>query len=281
LEKIQLSKLRKKERIIGPPNYHDRFHLEFPAEESILQHQLQDLKQFTLDHSMKMNCKKTKCLPFINSKTKDFVPSLYLEKDSNLEVIYQLKLVGIIITSDLSWQGHMDYTLSRVNKSIWQLVRFKQLGAPREKLITLYTLKIRSILMFGAICFHSSLTLEQSAKLELQQKRCLAVILGTDYINYSNALGLTMLPRLDTFRKDACLKWAIKAQNDPKHSELFPLTTSQRTTRYRIKFEEQFCKSVKLYKSTIPYMRRELNRYYKQKEHPLTLTTKSGSIFKL
>ena len=142
---------------------------------------------------MKINSKKTKCLPFISSKTKDFVPSLYLEKDSNLEVIYQLKLVGIIISSDLSWQGHMDYTISRVNKSIWQLVRFKQLGAPREKLLTLYTIKIRSILMFGAICFHPSLTLEQSAKLELQQKRCIAIILGTDYISYSNALGLTML----------------------------------------------------------------------------------------
>ena len=156
-----------------------------------------------------------------------------------------------------------------------------ELGALREKLLTLYTIKIRSILMFGAICFHSSLTLEPNAKLELQQKRCLAIILGTDYISYSNALGLTMLPRLDNFRRDACIKWAIKAQNDPKHSDLFPLTTSQRTTRYRIKFEEQFCRSVKLYKSTIPYMRRVLNRYYKQKEPSLTLTTKSGAIFKL
>ena len=85
--------------------------------------------------------------------------------------------------------------------------------------------------MFGAICFHSSLTAELSAKLELQQKRCLAVILGSDYLHYSNALTQTSLPRLDKLRKDTCLKWAIKAQSDPKHSDLFPLSNPQYNTR--------------------------------------------------
>ena len=93
-------------------------------------------------------------------------------------MIYEIKLVSLVLTSDLSWNSHISYTVTRVNKVIWQLVRFKQLGAPREKLKTLYILKIRSILMFGAVCYDSSLTLELSKKLEMQQKRSLAVILG-------------------------------------------------------------------------------------------------------
>ena len=92
---------------------------------------------------------------------------------------------------------------------------------------------------------------------KLQQKRYLAVILGTDYISYPNALVLTILPRLDTFRKDVRLKWAIKAKNDPRHSDLFPLTNSEKTTRNKTKFVNQFCRGVKLYKSTITYMRTE------------------------
>ena len=156
-------------------------------------------------------------------------------------------------------------TISRVNKTIWQLVRFKQLGAPREKLISLYILKVRSILMFGAICFHSSLTVEQSSMLQLQQKRCLAVILGYEYVGYSNALVLTSLTRLDYLRKDSCLQWAIKAQSNPKLLDLFPLANSERTTRNRTKFVEQFCRGAKLYKSAVPYMRRELNKYHRQK----------------
>ena len=276
LEKISLSKLVPKTRIIGPPNFHDRFHLKLPQNGSILQHQLEDLKQFTKSHSMKINSLKTKCLPFINSRTKDFLPELTLEEGNYLEVIYQLKLVGLVINSELSWQPHIDYTVARVNKVIWQLVRLKQLGAPRDKLITLYVLKVRSILMFGAICFHSSLTQEQSYKLELQQKRSLGVILGTDYRHYSHALNITALPRLNTLREKACLKWSLKAQSDSRHTDLFPLNQNERTSRHSTKFVEQFCRGAKLYNSTIPSMIRELNKYYKESNNQVVITTKLG-----
>ena len=172
-----------------------------------------------------------------------------------------MKLVGIYLTSDFKWEKHINYTVSRVNKVIWQLVRFKQLGAPREKLKTLYILKIRSILMFGAVCYHSSLTLELSRKLEIQQKRSLAVILGTEYISYSHALNIMNLPRLDDLRTTACLNWAIKAQQDPKHSHLFKLNSNN--TRHQNKFIEPLCRTTRYYKSSIPSMTRALNKHFR------------------
>ena len=87
------------------------------------------------------------------------MPELQLENGSFLEVIYQLKLVGLVVTSELTWTAHVDYTVKRVNKVLWQLTRFKQIGATQDKLLTFYILKIRSILMFGAVCFHSAVTL--------------------------------------------------------------------------------------------------------------------------
>ena len=81
------------------------------------------------------------------------MPQLSLEEGSSLEVIYQLKLVGLVITSDLSWTAHIDYTIKRVNSVLWQLTRFRNLGAPTDKLLQFYVLKIRSILMFGAVVF--------------------------------------------------------------------------------------------------------------------------------
>ena len=50
-----------------------------------------------------------------------------------------------MITSDLTWQTHVDYTIKRVNGKIWQLVRFSQQGASKEKLIQFYVLKIRQL----------------------------------------------------------------------------------------------------------------------------------------
>ena len=157
----------------------------------------------------------------------------------------------MVITSCLTWTAHIEYTVKRVNGAIWQLTRFKRLGAPQDKLVTFYILKIRSILMFGSICFHSSLTAELSDKLELQQRKSLAIILGSQYRSYNHARSLTNLPRLDDLREKACLQWAIKAQADPKHADLFPLNESTVNTRHRKKFREYFCHTVKYYKSSI------------------------------
>ena len=105
----------RKKRIIGPLNYHDRFNLAIPPHKSILQHQLQDLKVFTKQHHMILNSRKSKCIPFNSLKSKDFMPQLELEDGSFLEVVYELKLVGLVITSELTWTAHVDYTLKRVH----------------------------------------------------------------------------------------------------------------------------------------------------------------------
>ena len=265
LEKISLKDLIQKERIIGPLNYHDRFNLMLPPQRSILQHQICDLKIFTTEHHMKLNSRKTKCMLFINSLTKDFMPLIRMDNEDCLEVIYQLKLVGLVINTSLNWTDHIDYTVKRVNKILWQVTRFRQLGAPREKLVTLYILKVRSVLMFGAVTFHSSLTQELSRRLELQQKKALKIILGPLYRSYRNALDITALPRLDTLREEMCLKWALKAELDPKHSALFPRNESTVDTRNRKEFKEYFCHSAKYFNSAIPSMTRSLNDYYANK----------------
>jgi hypothetical protein len=126
----------------------------------------------------------------------------------------------------------------------------------------LYVLKVRSVLMFGAVAFHSSLTQELSNRLELQQKKAFKIILGSQYRSYSNALQLTQLPRLDTLRSEAYLWWSLKAQLNPKHADMFPLNQSTVNTRHRKKFKEYYCHTAKYYKSAIPSMTRSLNEYF-------------------
>ena len=180
----------------------------------------------------------------------------------------------------MTWNEHVNYTISRVNGVLWQLVRFKNLGAPTDKLILFYILKIRSILMFGSACFHSSLTQELSQSLELQQKRSLAVILGSQYRSYRHALSLTSLPRLDTLREKANLNWAIKAQNNPLHTDMFPLNESTVQTRGRNKYLEFICFTTRYYNSSVPYMTRLLN-IHEQTTKIANITTKSGIIIPL
>ena len=168
--------------------------------------------------------------------------------------------MGIGIKSELTLNDHIDYTVKRVNSVIWQFTRFKRLGADRDSLIKFDVLKIRSILMFGAVSFHSSLTQEDSRKLELQQKQSLAHILCLEYKSYSHALELTTLPRIVDLRSEACLKWAIKAKANPQHTDIFSRNPNLVETRQDKEFKEYFCRSAKFYTSSVPAMVRALNK---------------------
>ena len=135
--------------------------------------------------------------------------------------------------------------------------------------------------MFGAVCYHSALTLDQRNKLELQQKRSLAIILGRDYKHYSQARALVNLPELESLREQACLRWAKKAQSSPSHSHLFPVNTSDFNTRNKKAFLEFNCKSAKYYNSAIPSMARALNWNGVQSsisQKLIVITTNSGAI---
>ena len=69
---------------------------------TILQHQLCDLLSFSTEKQMKINQKKTQAMPFNFSKTRDFIPQLSINGIDNIDVIYQTKLLGPVISSDLS-----------------------------------------------------------------------------------------------------------------------------------------------------------------------------------
>ena len=166
-----MSDLKQKKRIIGALNYHDRFILTLPPEKSILQHQLQDLVRYTAQQSMVLNKKKTKCVPFILSSTKYFHPELSLKEVEFLEVVHRMNLVGLVRTRSLTWEERVNYTIKIVNNVLWQITRFSQAGGSEGKLLKFYILKVRSILMFGTVCFHLGLNLYQRNCLELEQKR--------------------------------------------------------------------------------------------------------------
>ena len=50
---------------------------------------------------MKMNPKKTKIIKFNKSRKHDFPPELLLSGDQMLEVVPEVKLVGVVVIHDL------------------------------------------------------------------------------------------------------------------------------------------------------------------------------------
>ena len=221
--------------IIGPPNWHERPGLHLPVEQSILQHQLADLLTFKNENKMKLNFKKTKVICFNLSKTYDFLPKLFSPGTEPFEVIYETRLLGVMLASDLSWSPHVNDIVKRATAKLWTLVRFKSLGASQNQLLKVYQARIRSTLEFAAPVFSSGLSQEQSKKIEGVQKKAFALILGNNYLNYEAALLCLKQERLDVRRGKLALKFALKSVKSPRHSTIFPLNPNYRSNMRNLK----------------------------------------------
>ena len=172
--------------------------------------------------------------------------------------MYQTKLVGMIVCSSLSWGPHVEYTVNIANRKLWLLVRFKNHGGSEKQLLTLYHLKIRSILEFGAPAFHSGLTIQEANDLEMIQKKAFSIILGPKFKNYSSALKILNQEKLSTRRLLLCEDFAIKCVSNSRHSDMFQINPVQKT-RHSKKYKEPMCNTTRYYKSAIPFLTRLLN----------------------
>ena len=259
------SKLIPAPPIIGPLNLHEIPGLILPPEHSALQHQLADLVVFTDENKMKINNKKTKIMPFNFCKKYDFLPLLHFPGCGPLEVIYETRLLGITITSNLTWSAHVNDITTRATRKLWVLVRFKAMGGTTDQLVTVYQSRIRTTLEFGAPVFNSSLTRDQINRIEMVQKKVCAIIIGRNYEKYESALKTLGLECLDTRRTTLCLNFALRCSKSKKHMSMFPKNPSYRENMRKARpFKERQCSSSRYFNSPLPYLIRLLNKNHKQ-----------------
>ena len=109
----------------------------------------------------------------------DFFPKVCFEDDDPFEVVDELRLLGVMITSNLSWQTQADYMCKRAFARVWMLRRLKPLGASTKELMEVYITQIRCLLEFAVAVWNPGLTKAQINQIETVQKCALAVILDT------------------------------------------------------------------------------------------------------
>ena len=157
-------------------------------------------------------------------KTRQFWKrEILFQKCSNFYNIFNTFQVVLHISDDLSWSKNCVRAYSRLS----MLTKLKYVGVKTEDLIDVYLLYIRSITEYCSVAFHSSLTIEQSNKLERIQKVCLRVILGEMYVSYVGALEMCVLETLFSRRAKRCLNFSHKSVKHQRNSRLFPLNTQK------------------------------------------------------
>ena len=135
------------------------------------------------------------------------------------------------------------------------ITKLKYVGVSREDLLDIYVLYIRSVTEYCSVSFHSSLTQEQSQKLERIQKTCLRVILGEHYEDYKTALDICGLETLSDRREKRCLEFALKCVKHPRNRRFSPFNQNQNEHDVRVheQFKVNFATTSTYRDSTIPY----------------------------
>ena len=165
---------------------------------------------------------------FSRSKSRDFQSVLYLE-DQLLDVVDEVKLLGIIFSSDLKWKKNTSFIQKKCYTKFWTLRRMKEIGGSKEDLLDVYMVQIRCLTELGCASWNGALTKIDSDKIEKIQKVACRIILGYTYINYKTALTTLGLCTLKERRDELCMRFAKKVEQSTKFKKW--LKTPTRKTR--------------------------------------------------
>ena len=208
---------------------------------------------------MKINSDKTKVMSINFTKKYSFMPTLKLEDmTENLEVVHEIKLLGILCTSDAKWSTNTNKIIKKAASKLWILRRLKKLGADTTILLDTYRLHVRSQLEICVPLWNSALTKVEISRIENIQKMAFAIVLGRSYKSYDRSLKYFKFDTLKNRRRQLCLKFAKNCVKDPKHSHMFPKFKGIRARKSKV-FIEPKCRTTRGYRSAIPYMTRLLN----------------------
>ena len=215
---------------------------------------------------MALNPKKSKNMIVNFTQKYQFGTRLKVD-DGILEIVQSAKILGTIISDDLSWDLNCAELVKKANARMSLLRKLSEFGASEEDKKTVYILFVRSLLEQSAVVWGSSLTLENKEDLERCQRNSVRLI-DKQYQSYEKSLIKLKLKTLLVRREELSYKFAKKCTTHQKMKELFPKNNAyQRTqieTRYREKYIVTHCNTERFRMSAVPYMQRLLNKEHRR-----------------
>ena len=184
-----------------PDDFRSRTGHALIPESSAVYKELNNIKEYATANDMKLNLRKTKFMLFNQCKSIDFMPALNID-GADIELVEEMRLLGVVLTSDLKFSRNTKYIVERGYKRVWMLRRLKTLGASDHQLVDVYIKQVRSVLELAVPVWHSSLTVADKISIERVQKSALHIILGLEYDSYKSACQLLDLETLEARKKE-------------------------------------------------------------------------------
>ena len=195
---------------------------------------------------------------FNKARTFDFLPDLHFADGTEVTIVQETRLLGVVVSSDLKWSKNTSYICQKARKKVWMLRRMKSINLNITQMVDVYVKVVRSILEMAVPVWHSGITRREASEIESIQKLALKIILGSQYTCYTEALKLAKIETLEELRGKLCLKFAeknLKSNNSffTLHHPAFP------TRRKPDRVKEFSCRTARFQRSSLPFLARMLN----------------------
>ena len=205
---------------------------------------------------MKINTSKTQLLCMSDSRHSN-VTSHIIADGERITSGECMKILGFVFSTKPNVSAHINYCVTKFNRSIWALIHLKRAKISNCILLEIYKVMYRPILEYCSQVYNSMLTEELSSTLERQQKRALKVIYGFE-TTYEQLLLKTGLETLASRRESAFSVFANKLLESNRFGDLFSINQypeNMASLRNTKKFREEFARTLRLYNSPLYAMR--------------------------
>ena len=210
---------------------------------------------WTLNNGMRINvCKTKEMLIHLSPKTNlNSVPNIVINGEE-VERVTTFKLLGVVFSSDLSWDSHVAFVLSKTAKRMYCIRLLVRARVRQSDIVQVYCSIIRSVLEYACPVWHPGLTKTQSDDLERVQRRCLKLIYPSN--SYNEALSISGLERLAVRRENITMRLfnEMKADGHVLHN-LLPkrVQSSSVTVRNSYPYHIPITKATRYGRAFIPY----------------------------
>ena len=208
-------------------------------------------------HKMKLNKLKTKYMIINFTHKYKFATRLTLQSE-NIEQVHQAKVLGTILTDDMTWGPNCKAIVKKCNMRLQLLRQVSSFGTDPMVMKLIYIQYIRVILEGSCQVWSGSLTFKNKRDLERIQKISLKIIFPN--MTYKRAREVLNIETLERRRTDLTLRFAKNARHHPKMKHFFklnPKTHDMKTRNPNIYSIE--ANTERYQKSPILYMKKLLN----------------------
>ena len=118
-----------------------------------MQHIVNDVQTFSVNNHMQLDPSKCKemVVDLLNYNSYELQPIVI--GGSYIQRVESFKLLGVYISSDLTWLVHCNYMIKKANRRLYALRQLVRARVIASDIVTIYCSLVRSVLEYASVVF--------------------------------------------------------------------------------------------------------------------------------